>query len=313
MSMLNISGFTEKSPTVLLGLSYQLRISDVMNKNLKVATPADKMSEMKSLMKSFRISGIPIVDGKQLKGIISIEDVFRAVDEDSLSKSVENYMTRSLVVLEDDMPLSIAISYFDKYHFGRFPVVNKQRELVGIVTSRDILTRLLVEMNREMIKLEEKLDHSEGNKEVKNGEFCRRYPIIRFDFQNAGTASSEIKKILTDNNFNRKDVRRACVALYELEINICVHSLGGHVQITVLGDQIEIIASDKGPGIPDIDLALTEGYSTANEWIKSYGFGAGLGLPNIRRVSDDFSIQSKVGVGTTVKSVINASKQEIVK
>jgi anti-sigma regulatory factor (Ser/Thr protein kinase) len=114
----------------------------------------------------------------------------------------------------------------------------------------------------------------------------------------------EIKKALKKLNLDPKLVRRIAVASYELEINQVVHSYGGTLRCDILPDRVVITAKDTGPGIENVELALQEGWSTANEWIRSLGFGAGMGLSNTKRVSDDFFIESTVGSGTTVRSVI---------
>jgi anti-sigma regulatory factor (Ser/Thr protein kinase) len=100
-------------------------------------------------------------------------------------------------------------------------------------------------------------------------------------------------------------VRRAAVASYELELNQVIHSEGGSISCVAGAGRIELAAEDRGPGIPDVEAAMTEGFSTANEWIRSLGFGAGMGLPNAKRVSDDFAIDSGPGRGTRVRVVIN--------
>ena len=126
--------------------------------------------------------------------------------------------------------------------------------------------------------------------------FC----IQKSDFEHAGSAATEIKNTLQARGIPAKIIRRVAIAAYELEINIVVHSNGGTLTFRVDEEEIQIIAKDTGPGIKDLDLALKEGWTTANEWVKSLGFGAGMGLPNARRVSDHFHIASEPGVGTTV-------------
>jgi anti-sigma regulatory factor (Ser/Thr protein kinase) len=219
-------------------------------------------------------------------------------------------MTKNVIVLEDDMPLSFAISYLNKYRYGRYPVVNKKNELVGILTSKDVVGTLLAEMNREVLRLEKM--HQEKNEKEKSAGADMEFATIRYDFELAGRASTEIKKALKQRNVDPKIIRRVAIASYELEINQVVHSLGGVMRCSIQPDKITIIAKDNGPGIADINLALQEGWSTANEWIRSLGFGAGMGLANTKRVSDEFSIDSIVGEGTTVRSVvyINSPKEE---
>ena len=124
------------------------------------------------------------------------------------------------------------------------------------------------------------------------------------NFTSAGEASVRIKKMLREMGFPADAIRRVSVAMYEGEINMVIHADGGTADINVYSDKIEIILADKGPGIPDIDLAMKEGYSTAPDNIRSLGFGAGMGLPNMKRYTDDMKIESEVGKGTTIYMTI---------
>ena len=120
------------------------------------------------------------------------------------------------------------------------------------------------------------------------------------NFTSAGEASVRIKKLLREMGFSPDTIRRVSVAMYEGEINMVIHANGGSADVDVYGDRIEIVLADKGPGIPNIDLAMQEGYSTAPDNIRSLGFGAGMGLPNMKRYTDDMRIESALGVGTTI-------------
>ncbi|MBP3580115.1 MAG: ATP-binding protein [Clostridia bacterium] len=120
------------------------------------------------------------------------------------------------------------------------------------------------------------------------------------DFSSAGEASVQVKKILRNIGFDAEVIRRVSIAMYEAEINMVIHAGGGVAQLFVHPDKIILVLTDKGPGIADISLAMSEGYSTAPDNIRSLGFGAGMGLPNIKRYSDELDIQSKVGEGTTL-------------
>jgi anti-sigma regulatory factor (Ser/Thr protein kinase) len=120
------------------------------------------------------------------------------------------------------------------------------------------------------------------------------------NFTSAGEASVRIKKLLREMGFSPDTIRRVSVAMYEGEINMVIHANGGSADVEVYGDRIEIILADRGPGIPNIDLAMQEGYSTAPDNIRSLGFGAGMGLPNMKRYTDDMRIESALGVGTTI-------------
>lgn len=126
------------------------------------------------------------------------------------------------------------------------------------------------------------------------------------NFTSAGEASVAIKKHLRQMGFSPDIIRQVSVAMYEGEINMVIHADGGTADVNVYCDKIEIILKDKGPGIADISLAMQEGYSTAPDNIRSLGFGAGMGLPNMKRYTDDMRIESEVGKGTTVYMTVNA-------
>ena len=301
---------TTDSPSVVLELIYQLKIKDVMARAIITGKKTQTMRHIQAMMRENHITGIPIVDGRNLIGLVSIFDIVNALDQGYIECLAEERMTKDIIVLQDDMPLSFAISYLNKYHFGRFPVLNKDHELVGILTSTDVIRSLLVEMNREVLRLE-KLQKGSGGAVSALSQM--EYSIPRYNFEIAGRASTDIKKALKQRNLNPKLIRRVAVASYELEINLVVHSNGGTIRYSILPDKIIIIAADTGPGIADVNLAMQEGWSTANEYIRSLGFGAGMGLANTKRVSDEFSIESALGHGTTVRAVlhVNSPKDEM--
>jgi CBS domain-containing protein/anti-sigma regulatory factor (Ser/Thr protein kinase) len=301
---------TVDSPSVVLELIYQLKIKDVMNGAVITGKKTDTLRHIQAVMRENYITGIPIIEDRMLLGIVSVDDIVTALDKGYIDRPVEERMTKKVTVLEDDMPLSFAISYLNKYRYGRFPVLNKNRELVGILTSKDVIRTLLVEMNREVLRLEKIQQSGEG---ALNGFSEMEFTTTRFDFELAGRASTEIKKALKQRGIDPKIIRRIAIASYELEINQVVHSLGGTISCSIQPDKVVIVAADTGPGIKDVNLALQEGWSTADEWIRSLGFGAGMGLANTKRVSDEFFIESVVGTGTTVRSVVllNSPKEEM--
>ncbi|MCE1169155.1 MAG: anti-sigma regulatory factor [Sphingobacteriia bacterium] len=129
------------------------------------------------------------------------------------------------------------------------------------------------------------------------------FEVTGGDFANAGTASSQVKKILKQLNVSVSDIKRIVVALYEAEVNIVAHAYSGVVTVEIETTQVRIILKDSGPGIPDIDLAMQQGYSTASPEVREMGFGAGMGLPNIKRNMDVLNISSEVGIGTTVEMI----------
>ena len=126
------------------------------------------------------------------------------------------------------------------------------------------------------------------------------YDVNAYDFTHAGEASGKLKRSLKDLGFNPAIIRNVAIAVYEAEINMVIHADGGVIDATVTPECITVVLADKGPGIPDVDLAMTEGYSTAPENVRSLGFGAGMGLPNIKKYTDEMNIETVINVGTTI-------------
>lgn len=127
-----------------------------------------------------------------------------------------------------------------------------------------------------------------------------RFTIEGGDFDKAGQASSETKKVLKQLNIDPKVLKRMVVALYEAEVNIAAHAYHGEVTVSVWDHQIVAVLKDQGPGIADIETAMREGFSTASPKVREMGFGAGMGLPNMKKNSDDLLVESTPGTGTTV-------------
>ena len=127
------------------------------------------------------------------------------------------------------------------------------------------------------------------------------YEVSGTDFTCAGEASGKIKKNLKELGFPTNIVRNVAIAVYEGEINMVIHGGGGVIDVEISPDCISIILTDQGPGIPDVSLAMQEGYSTAPENVRQLGFGAGMGLPNIKKYTDEMIIETEVGKGTTIK------------
>ncbi|MBE5801211.1 MAG: anti-sigma regulatory factor [Clostridiales bacterium] len=136
---------------------------------------------------------------------------------------------------------------------------------------------------------------------MSNNLFVDSYDVASGAFQTAGDASASIKRKLKQLGIDAVTLRRVAVASYEAELNLIIHSNGGNLIMEMSPEEVLLISKDVGPGIPDISKALEEGYSTASEEARDLGFGAGMGLPNMKRNADSFDIQSQVGEGTTIK------------
>lgn len=126
------------------------------------------------------------------------------------------------------------------------------------------------------------------------------YEVSGEDFTRAGEASGAVKKRLKSLGYDPDAIRRVAIAMYEAEINMVIHADGGFCDVDIYPDRVEILLSDHGPGIPDVDKAMQEGFSTAPDNVRSLGFGAGMGLPNIKKYSDEMRIETTIGVGTNL-------------
>ncbi len=131
------------------------------------------------------------------------------------------------------------------------------------------------------------------------------YDVNGEDFTSAGNASVQAKKALRQLGYDPDIIRRVAIAMYEGEINMVIHADGGDADIIVYPEYIEIVLADKGPGIPDVAKAMQEGFSTAPDNIRSLGFGAGMGLPNMKKHTDDMKIDTVIGEGTTITMRVN--------
>jgi len=288
-------------------LIYGLRISEVMTSKVFAVSRNCTMRDVQTIMKNNSITGVPVVDNKRVVGIVTMNDLMNALEQGAMGDGVVKWMVGEVQTLAEDMPLSFAISAFGKFSFRQFPVVNKKNELTGILTFRNINHALIRELSRQLREMEQQ---HENPVEPGSLRFNKVYQLHRYDFENGGKASSEIKRFLKERGIPPKTLRRVAVASYELEINLVAHSIGGMLGFDINEKRVKISAHDRGPGIEDTEKAMTEGFSTANEWIRSQGFGAGMGLPNVKRVSDEFAIESAVGMGTMVQAVIHLNPEK---
>lgn len=131
-----------------------------------------------------------------------------------------------------------------------------------------------------------------------------QYIVPGDDFTRAGEASSSIKKALKKIGIHPEAIRKVAIAMYEGEINMVIHAHGGVIDVDISPDEIRMVLTDHGPGIENIELAMQEGWSTAPDDVRSLGFGAGMGLPNMKKYTDDMTVESTLGQGTTVRMTV---------
>ncbi len=298
------------SSVIIMELLQRFKVRDVMKRQIISIARSATLREAQRLMRENRISGLPVCEEGRLYGIVSVNDIINGLDRGWMSDACEKHMATNLVVLEAGMPLAFALRYFNNYTYGRFPVLDSNRKLVGIVSQRDVMRALLYELSVEIRKLERKTSNNTQERAAGESYFRREWAVVRNDLSRAGHAANDIKSILRERKVDRTVSRRVAVAAYELEINICIHSHGGVLVLLISDETVTITAKDRGPGIPDIEWACRDGTSTANDWIRSMGFGAGMGLSNSKRVADKFDIQSEVGKFTKVTCTFNLKKQQ---
>ena len=278
-----------------------------MTKEVITVSPYSTMAEFMEVLRVNRISGTPVLEEGRMIGIVSIEDLIKALAAGELNATVGEKMTPNPVTLYADEPLVHAVSKFSELRFGRFPVINRAGELVGIITQGDIaramLKRLEVGYHEEEIH-RYRASHIFEDIIADEIALVLGYRVAARDFERAGEASSGLKRTLSRLGIHPRVIRRVAVATYEAEMNIIIYTDGGEIVAEVRPGRVRIEALDKGPGIPDIEQAMQPGFSTAPEWVREMGFGAGMGLPNIQASADEMKLESTVGVGTHLDIII---------
>ncbi len=276
-----------------------LKAKDVMGERIVTLTSHHTVKQASEIMRIKGITGLPVVEDGVLAGIVSIADVLHAFEKEEHSLPVSSLMTKNVVSLTPDEPISECLFKFRKYKFGRFPVVDKDRRVIVMVTPTNILIHFINVCQGLYGPFEQ---------EDTGTDLQMTFLIAGGDFAAAGDGSSKIKKTLKRLGLNSKIIRRASIISYELEMNIVIHALKGWIKVEVTPDEIMVSAEDEGPGISNIELAMQEGYSTASEQVREMGFGAGMGLSNIKRCSDEFKIHSDVGKGVSINTKIYINK-----
>lgn len=294
--------------TKLQELTYELKVKDAMTRKVITISPDATMSEFREVLRLNRISGTPVVEDGKMVGIVTIEDLIKALAAGEVQVTVRERMHSKPVTLYADEPLVHAVSKFATLRFGRFPVIDRSGQLVGIITQGDIVRAILkrLEINYRDEEIHRyRASHLFEDIIADEVALVFGYRVKARDFTHAGEASSRLKRTLNRLGIRPDIIRRVAVATYEAEINIVVYSVdGGEIVAEVRRDRIKIEAIDRGPGIPDIELAMQPGWSTAPDWVREMGFGAGMGLPNIKACADVMKLESTVGVGTHLTIII---------
>jgi len=302
---------SKENLTLASELIYEIKVKNAMTRDIIYFLQDSSFREIQLSLKRNRISGVPILDkDKKIIGLVSIDNVITALDEGYINEKVKDYMSRDIITIPQHYSLVSAIKKFEKYKFGRLPVTKNtnSNEIVGIVTMGDILNCLLVNIQTIAEGVEKKEAQNTRLSEKMFAETTKkklRFEVKKADFDNAGQVASIIRKYLQKLNIDKKILRRVSIVCYEAEMNISIHSLGGYITIDTEPSEIIITAVDYGPGIPDIEEAMKPGFTTASEQIRALGFGAGMGLPNIKRCADYLDLESSMETGTILKAIIH--------
>jgi CBS domain-containing protein/anti-sigma regulatory factor (Ser/Thr protein kinase) len=286
---------------------YEITVGEVMASKVVTVRPDQTMAELRLLMRDNRISGTPVVDNGKLVGMISIEDLINALNDNDINAPIRNKMKTKVECLYVDELLVHCIAKFSKHGYRRYPVLSRTEELVGIITKGSIVEGLLKRLEIEYEQNETKAAVARQRptmrkffEDVSADEisFTFKYNVVGQSLKEAGKAASELKNALKKLGVCPPLLRRIGVATYEAEINLASYTKGGEIRAQVEKWGITVEAVDNGPGIPDIERAMRPGYSTAPDWVRELGFGAGMGLVNIKKCSDEMDLKSTVPSGT---------------
>ena len=297
-------------------LVYEIRIGEVMKKKVITISPQTNMSELRRILQEKRISGVPVMDGDEMVGIISIEDFIKWLADREDDCPISEKMSKDVQTLYDDEPLTQAVNKFERYDFGRFAVIDRQsKRLLGIITKGDIVEGLLKKLEIDHYKEEEevyrrRVEHFFEDILADKVTLLFQYDVAGHDFKRAGEGASRLKTSLERLGLDPQVVRRVAIATYEAEMNLVIYTDGGKIRARVEPQGIFVKVADSGPGIPDVQKVLQPGYSTAPEWVRNLGFGAGMGLVNIKSCSDVMRLDSTVDEGTHLEIIIYIDKEK---
>ncbi len=294
-------------------LTYELKVGEAMTTDPVTISSACLMADLRTILRDRRISGMPVVDDGRLVGIVSLEDFITCLLERRPDCTVGERMTSAVQTVYADEPLVRAIDKFNKYRYGRFPVVDRATgRVMGIITKGDVIRCLLGKMETAFHQKEQKASAGVapmGGIRADSASLDVRWTVVGQQLPLSGRCSSELKQDLLRLGFHPVVARRVGIATFEAEMNLAIFTSGGTIAALVTGEVVRVTVADAGPGIADIERAMQPGYSTAPDWVRELGFGAGMGLQNIKLHTDDLRIESEVGKGTTLTFAVRCGNQ----
>ncbi len=286
-------------------LLYELKIGEVMGRDPITVRPDMTMSELRDILRDHRISGVPVLDGDELVGIVSIEDLIRWLSAGGKDCAIAAEMTKPPECLYADQPLVHAIKRFDESGYGRFPVIDRGTgRLSGILTKGKLMEGVLRKLESDFEEEElrrYRASHIFEDITADYKEIYLTYDVPGKDFDRAGSASTGMKRNLKRLGIHPDIIHRLAIASYEAEMNLVIYTDGGVMEFHISPQEVFLRVKDNGPGIENVKKAMQMGYSTAAQWVRELGFGAGMGLSNIDKCADKLEIDSTPGIGTTLK------------
>jgi anti-sigma regulatory factor (Ser/Thr protein kinase)/predicted transcriptional regulator len=285
---------TQERVTKTQEMVYELTVGEVMALKMVTVSPDQTMADLRVLLRDNRISGTPVVENGKLVGMVSIEDLINALNDNAINAPIRELLVH-------------CIAKFSKFGYRRYPVLDRNNELVGLITKGSIVEGLLKKLEIEYEQSETKAATTRQRPTMRKFfedvtadeiSFTFKYYVTGQTLKDAGKAASELKNALKKLGVCPPLLRRIGVATYEAEINLASYTQGGEIRAQVEKWGITVEAVDSGPGIPDVEKAQQPGYSTAPDWVRELGFGAGMGLANIKKCADDMDLKSSVPDGT---------------
>jgi len=299
------SALPDTEVTRIQEMIYELPVGKVMTRDVVSVTPSTAMKDLRPILRDKRISGTPVLEDGKLVGIVSIEDFINWLADGSPDCAVACRMTKDVRTICEDEPLLQAVNKLERLGFGRLPVVARDTDcMTGVITKGDIVSGLLKNLEVDYRNAEmrgARSSHIFEDVQSDKSTMMLEYAVPGADFSKAGIAAGRLKTTLRRLGIDPQIARRASIAAYEAEMNLVVFTPGGRITVELDPRKLKLTAEDSGPGIPDIEKAMQPGFSTAPDWVRELGFGAGMGLPNIKKCADRMELCSTVGKGTRLQ------------
>ena len=288
---------------------YELEVRSIMWTDFYTLHPHDMMSKVRKVMQRNRNTLVPIVLDKKLIGTLTIDNYIKWLNSKEKDKPVTRYMNVDSVTLHPQEPVISALRKMSDSKSIRVAVVEPEsNELVGVICRcnlfEDILTQFDIVYKDEQVR-HYRASHIFEDVQADSVNISLLFHVADTPMEFGGEIASSIRTALQNLGVDSDMIRRAGIASYEAEMNLLAYAGGGEFQVDVNPKHIKIVITDRGPGIPDVEQAMEPGYSTAPDWVRELGFGAGMGLNNIDDCSDIFKIRSEVGVGTKLVIIID--------